>query len=158
MTKLLCTLLFVGLCTGASTCAAQLGYLVPQLLPHAIQGKTTRMSSDADMSSFELATGTPDLFVENAKAAARRLEYQITAVNGSGTARFVVATKNTMNTGGFGGAAMTYIVVTLQLESDGRTIRITSQNQSNSGAGEPGSAKKVIEEFKENLLTLYAAK
>ncbi|MDO8566622.1 MAG: hypothetical protein Q7R58_00525 [bacterium] len=150
-------MLFAALifCLGLEGCAA-LG--VASLAPE-LGALADLPSSDSDLFVVQLAAPmTGESFVENAKEIARRLEYQVVAVRGNGvTERAVVLTKeNRSYAETFIGRDWRYTVI-LGLEEDGRTVQVNAKTWGNNHRGDPGTARKVVDEFKGSLGQLYAS-
>ena len=150
---------FLGLCLFValflSGCAAiGVASLAPEL------GALADLpSSDSDLSSVQLATPmTGDAFVEGMKTIAGRHAYQVAGVNGKGTTeRVVVLVKEGESYAEtFIGRSWRYIVA-LGLEGDGRTIQVQAKTWGNNHRGDPGTAKKVVDEFKASMEQLYAS-
>lgn len=123
-----------------------------------IGGLADTVSTDSDMSMVHLAAPTTgDVFVERSKTIAARLGYQVAGVNGHGaTERGVLLTKQSADlAGAFIGRDWQYTVA-LNLEENGRAIQVLAKTSGNNHMADPGTAKKVTETFKDELVAYYA--
>ena len=121
-------------------------------------------STDSDEASLELVTPVSgDAFISDARAIARKLEYQVyqvmrmPATPGGALTPYVVLYKEaSMLRMYFGSYSMQQI--TLSLGEDGRMIRVAAQIHGNGGSGDEGEARKVINTFKAAFAERYASK
>lgn len=106
-------------------------------------------STDAYQSSVKIPSLPPGQFMDRVIGVARDLGYRIDGADDSG-ARVIRESRNLADAViGRDWAE----VLAINLDKDGRTVLISAKTQGNNHRGDPGTAKKIIEEFKAHLLS-----
>lgn len=113
-----------------------------------------RPLSDADTLTATLASKMPfGAFVEKSRAVALDLGYQVQATDGHG---LIVRKQSESLAGALIGRDWQY-TLTINLNEDGKTVRIDATTHGNNHKADPGSAKKIAEEFKAHFVPQYAS-
>jgi hypothetical protein len=140
-----CVELAANLLVGGASIASSAGGLVDT------------PSTDSDMTTVQLST-TSDEFVERVKAAAHDLGYQIQGVNGlTEKSRGVLLHKQSDDLGGALIGRDWQYTIAINLMENG-TTQISATTQGNNHKGDPGTAKKLVDEFKTRLVAAYATR
>ena len=110
-------------------------------------------STDAYRSSVKIPALPPDQFVDRIISVARDLGYRIDETDDRG-ARAIRESRDLAGT--LIGRDWKEILA-VNLDKDGRTVLISAKTIGNNHRGDPGTAKKIIDEFKTHLLSSTVA-
>ncbi|MHB8860732.1 MAG: hypothetical protein ACYC48_03290 [Minisyncoccota bacterium] len=153
--KTLSLLVVVLVALNLSGCAvAELAAVAPNLGSLADADST-----DSDLITVQVTRTSGDAFISNVNNIARDLGYQVHAMDGKGTTeRQVVLVKQSQNILEAAIGRGWQYAVDVKLENDGHTVQVSAQTKGNNHRGDPGTAHKLVEEFKARLVTIYARK
>ena len=143
--------MLIAVCGALTLSGCALGPSVGQLMDMP--------ASDSDLATIQVPHTSGTAFVNNVKDIAHQLGYEIHAMDGKGeTERQVLLHKQSTDmVGAFIGRDWQESVL-ITMEADGRTVQVTAKIVGNNHKADPGTAKKVVEEFKAHLLQANIAR